>query len=179
MQYTIFDTEFVHVGHVYLVSNMWLVIATLGHLVLDEVDIQVIIFSSNPGEYWLHEPDQGCKWSIFQNPSIVVCQNENCGQIWICLTISNRRKGNTPGNLVHVVCTGTFPQNWSLSLPNHQNVLRGKAFRFSKAFATLTFRPFGVSTPTRPYWILLLWKLVTKLSMSPWVKPKIYNHLSY
>ena len=41
--------------------------------------------------------------------------------------------------------------------------------RFSKVFKSLTFRPFGVSTPTRPYWILLLWKLVTKLSRSPWV----------
>ena len=34
-----------------------LVIAALGHLVLDEVDIQIIIFSRNPGEYRLHEPE--------------------------------------------------------------------------------------------------------------------------
>ena len=28
-----------------------------------------------------------------------------------------------PGNLVDMVCTGTFPQDWSFPLPNHQNVL--------------------------------------------------------
>ena len=42
-----------------------------------------------------------------------------------------------------------------------------------KVFKTLTFRPFGVSTPTSPYWIRLLWKLVTKLSRSPWVTQKV------
>ena len=79
-----------------------------------------------------------------------------------------------PGNLVDMVCTGTFPQDWSLPLPNHQNVLsKISCDIFKEVFKALTFRPFGVSTPTSPYWIRLLWKPVTKLSRSPWVNQNV------
>ena len=61
------DTEFVDVACIWSKICFWLIIATLGHLVFDEVDIQVVIFSSNPREYWLHESGQGCIRSTFQN----------------------------------------------------------------------------------------------------------------
>ena len=51
------DTEFVDVACIWSKICFRLIIATLGHLVLDEVDIQIIIFSRNPGEYRLHEPE--------------------------------------------------------------------------------------------------------------------------
>ena len=46
----------------------------------------------------------------------------------------------TPGNLVNMVCTGTFPQDRSLPLPNHQNVL--SKIDFQKGFEGNYFSAF-------------------------------------
>ena len=64
------------------------------------------------------------------------------------------------------ICWGQY---WLNFQRDSDFVMLSKMISFLEASQeTPTFRPFGVSTPTSPYWILLLWKLVTRLSRSPW-----------
>ena len=69
------------------------------------------------------------------------------------------RKSHTPGDLVHMVSAGTFSQDGSFPLPNHQNVLWQKKISFSRHLDQNLLRSVRFSKYLKVIYFSPFWRL--------------------